>query len=641
MKTKLALKIAAAVLWFATLGLPISTALAQGTAFTYQGRLNTGTNPASGTYNLQFLLYTNSTGGSSVAGPVTTDGVVITNGLFTVPVDFGSTVWNGGTNWLQIGAETNGAATFTTVLPRQQVTPTPYAIFAEGANAAGLTGTIPTGDLFGTYSDPVTFNNVGNSFSGNGSGLTGLNASQLTSGTVPDAALPANVALLNAPSQTFTGTNTFAGAGESFIVYGSSISTSLFSGLGLQYDWPTGEGAIMSSYNNGQGYLTFYTKQASGYPIARQVMIDRFGGVAIDQQGANTGVINNGNTNGVGLTFGISSGEGIASQRQPGANNRYGLDFYTDFARRMSISQAGLVGIGVGTNAPDAALEVANGDMRIDGNALLLSATTTGDFANDGLYYDMAGLPGINDDTGPFLAGYYGGALGGLGPTVVSLSWDASGDVWVSNNLTTAALTVTGEYMEVNGLTPVYCYVGDDGSGDDVQIGSLLSGVKNVSCYNEADGAYMHLYCSGITIVNGSDLAEPFKISSGAGEVPQGAVVVIDEQNPGHLKVSDQAYDTRVAGVVSGANGINPGIQMQQQGLLEGGKNVALTGRVYVQADASNGAIKPGDLLTTSTTPGHAMKATDHSRAAGAILGKAMTGLSEGQGMVLVLVTLQ
>jgi hypothetical protein len=80
---------------------------------------------------------------------------------------------------------------------------------------------------------------------------------------------------------------------------------------------------------------------------------------------------------------------------------------------------------------------------------------------------------------------------------------------------------------------------------------------------------------------------------------------------------------------------------MQQQGLLEGGKNVALTGRVYVLADASNGAIEPGDLLTTSSTPARAMKVTDHARAQGAILGKAMTGLSEGDGMVLVLVTLQ
>jgi hypothetical protein len=117
--------------------------------------------------------------------------------------------------------------------------------------------------------------------------------------------------------------------------------------------------------------------------------------------------------------------------------------------------------------------------------------------------------------------------------------------------------------------------------------------------------------------------------------------VVIDEENPGHLKLSELPYDVRVAGVVSGANGINPGIQMHQQGLLAGGKNVALSGRVYVQADASFGAIKPGDLLTTSANPGYAMKALDHGKAQGAILGKAMSSLEAGKGMVLVLVTLQ
>jgi hypothetical protein len=193
----------------------------------------------------------------------------------------------------------------------------------------------------------------------------------------------------------------------------------------------------------------------------------------------------------------------------------------------------------------------------------------------------------------------------------------------------------------VNGSTPVYCYLGDDGSGNDVQIGSQKSGVTALSAYNTADKAYMHFYCSSITIEGGSDLAEPFKISANSNEIPQGAVVVIDDKNPGQLKLSDQSYDTRVAGVVSGANGIHPGIQMQQQGLLEGGKNVALTGRVYVQADTSNGAIQPGDLLTTSNEPGRAMRVSDHARAAGAILGKAMTALQTGQGMVLVLVTLQ
>ena len=68
---------------------------------------------------------------------------------------------------------------------------------------------------------------------------------------------------------------------------------------------------------------------------------------------------------------------------------------------------------------------------------------------------------------------------------------------------------------------------------------------------------------------------------------------------------------------------------------------MAIAGRVYVWADASNAAIQPGDLLTTSATPGHAMKVTDHNRAQGAILGKAMTSLEDGQGLVLVLVSLQ
>jgi len=110
---------------------------------------------------------------------------------------------------------------------------------------------------------------------------------------------------------------------------------------------------------------------------------------------------------------------------------------------------------------------------------------------------------------------------------------------------------------------------------------------------------------------------------------------------PGQLKLSTRAYDARVAGIVSGANGINPGIALHQEDALEGGENVALSGRVYVLADASGGVIEPGDLLTTSDTPGHAMKVTDHARAQGAILGKAMSSLNEGKGMVLVLVTLQ
>ena len=142
-----------------------------------------------------------------------------------------------------------------------------------------------------------------------------------------------------------------------------------------------------------------------------------------------------------------------------------------------------------------------------------------------------------------------------------------------------------------------------------------------------------------LQITGGADVAEPFKMSSE--DIPKGSVVIIDEQNQGHLKLSDGAYDRRVAGIVSGANGINPGISISQQGALEGGQNVALSGRVYVLADASTGAIRPGDLLTTSDTPGHAMKVADYARAQGAVIGKAMSAMTEGKGMVLVLVTLQ
>jgi len=117
--------------------------------------------------------------------------------------------------------------------------------------------------------------------------------------------------------------------------------------------------------------------------------------------------------------------------------------------------------------------------------------------------------------------------------------------------------------------------------------------------------------------------------------------VVIDARNPGHLKRSAAAYDKCVAGIVSGANGINPGISLQQEGVLDGGQNVALSGRVYVKANTSAGPIAPGDFLTTSDIPGEAMKAADHDRAQGAILGKAMTALSQDAGTVLVLVTLQ
>lgn len=146
-----------------------------------------------------------------------------------------------------------------------------------------------------------------------------------------------------------------------------------------------------------------------------------------------------------------------------------------------------------------------------------------------------------------------------------------------------------------------------------------------------------------LTITGGSDIAEPFDVNlAEGGEVRPGMVVCIDPERTGELRVADRPYDHSVAGIVSGANGVNPGLTLTQAGTVADGKHpVAMTGRVWALADASRGAIRPGDLLTTSATAGHAMRATDRARAGGAILGKAMSALPDGKGYVLVLVNLQ
>ncbi len=143
-----------------------------------------------------------------------------------------------------------------------------------------------------------------------------------------------------------------------------------------------------------------------------------------------------------------------------------------------------------------------------------------------------------------------------------------------------------------------------------------------------------------LTVRGGADLAEPFPMS-GPEEMEPGSVVVIDPDHEGRLCLGATPYDKKVAGVISGAGGVQPGLRLHQEGVMEGDHHVALSGRVHVRAVASNGPIQPGDLLTTSELPGRAMKATDPLRSQGAVLGKAMTRLDHGEGLVLVLVTLQ
>jgi hypothetical protein len=163
-------------------------AAAQGTAFSYQGRLNTASGPANGSYDLTFTLFNTNAGGILISGPVTNSSVGVSNGLFTVAVDFGSAPFTAGQAlWLEIGARTNGAATFSTLAPRQAVLSTPIADYALAVNSSNLLGQVTDANLATTFTSPHSFNNAADSFTGNGSGLTALNGSQITSGTVADA----------------------------------------------------------------------------------------------------------------------------------------------------------------------------------------------------------------------------------------------------------------------------------------------------------------------------------------------------------------------------------------------------------------------------------------------------------------------
>ncbi len=183
---------------------------------------------------------------------------------------------------------------------------------------------------------------------------------------------------------------------------------------------------------------------------------------------------------------------------------------------------------------------------------------------------------------------------------------------------------------------------GEATNGPEIQLYDINSG-RSMTLYGDYQGTgESRIVVNVVEITGGADLSEQFDVATGARAVEPGSVVSIDPASPGDLRLSTEAYDRKVAGIISGADGVKPGLLMGQKGTeADGEYPVALTGRVYCKVDASFGAIAPGDLLTTSPTPGHAMKVTDHTQAQGAILGKAMTALEAGQGTVLVLVSLQ
>ncbi|HVM48457.1 MAG TPA: hypothetical protein VMU04_10550 [Candidatus Acidoferrum sp.] len=158
--------------------------LAQTTAFTYQGRLLDGGQPANGSYDLQFRLADALTNGNYISNSLTNAPVIVSNGLFIAALDFGGGAFDGSLRWLEIGVRPNGSALDYTVLsPRQLINATPYAVFASAASSATIAASLVPG------AEVVA----------DGAGITNLNGAQIRPGTISsnqlDGATAAQLAL--------------------------------------------------------------------------------------------------------------------------------------------------------------------------------------------------------------------------------------------------------------------------------------------------------------------------------------------------------------------------------------------------------------------------------------------------------------
>ncbi|MHC4109997.1 MAG: hypothetical protein ACYSUY_02920 [Planctomycetota bacterium] len=558
-----------------------------GTAITYQGSLNDAGSPADGFYGFQFKLYDSITGGNQEGNTIDINDVDVIEGQFVVELDFGSdpSIFGGYARWLQVGVrpgDSNGVHTM--LSPRMELMPTPYSLYAKTAGDDG-DWTISGNDMYSIPSGNV------------GIGTASPSAKLDVNGdiNISSAYKIAGDAVLSVTSRN--NTQVGVGAGEN-----NTANNSTFVGYN-------------AGHNNQGNYNTFTGDRAGYYNTS---------GASNTFSGYRTGYSNT--TGGSNTFFGFQAGY----YNQTGAGNVF-------IGRNAGFNETGSNKLYIANSSADPPLiygDFSTGMVGIGTTNPMVTLDVNGTVKGFNAHIDAEVYGGYFEGNGPKAAGIY--ASGNY--TAI----EAEGGLWAIKATNRGNGPCIFVYPEHESGTGIVAYGGANGWAGKFRGRVGIETTGDPAPKIQLDGGNGKITTKVLEITGGSDMSEQFDVSDGGGQLKPGMVVCIDPDNPGSLVVGKKTYDRTVAGIVSGAGGVKPGMLMSQKGTEADGEHpVALTGRVYCWVDASNGPIEPGDLLTTSDMAGHAMKVTDYTKAQGAILGKAMSSLEQGKGLVLVLVTLQ
>ena len=253
-----------------------------------------------------------------------------------------------------------------------------------------------------------------------------------------------------------------------------------------------------------------------------------------------------------------------------------------------------------------------------DTNGVQTEGGATGVFARGKTWHGVVGLS--DSTTGGF--GIYGeNTTGGTGVVGMSMKW-------------------VGVYGETAGVENGPAGVWGEHKGGGIGVKAVSNTGVGLVAFSHGTAAIFQgdVEVTGDIRLTNADCAEDFTIGLDVSAEP-GTVMVLGDE--GALFPSQLAYDKRVAGVVSGAGDYKPGIVLDKQQSDRTRQPIALLGKVFCKVDAQYGAIEVGDLLTTSLTAGHAMKADGPLKAFGAVIGKALRSLPDGQGIIPILIALQ